>query len=389
MRDTVSAQQKPVTRTASQGRTLVFLVTEDWYFCLHWLHLAVAAQAAGHRVTVLTRVTEDAERIRAAGLELVPFDLRRRSRNPLHALADVIRLTLVYRRLRPDLAQHIAIKPVLLGSLAARLAGVPAVVNTVAGLGYVFSSSDLAARLLRPFIILAYRFALAPRRHRLVLQNHDDLAFFVRHAAVEPKRACVIPGVGVDTVRFRPEPEPGGLAKVLMPARLLRDKGIHEFIEAARLLHARRVPVKLSVAGERDPHNPASVSETLLQAWVAEGRVDFLGWQKDMASLILASHIIALPSYREGLPTALTEAAACGRPIVTCNVPGCREVVVDGENGLLVPPRDAAALALSIERLATDADLRARMGRCGRQRVESLFSVERVLAATLDLYRAG
>lgn len=382
------AQHEPVTRTAAQGRSLVFLVTEDWYFCLHWLHLAVAAQAAGHRVTVLTRVTADAERIRAAGLELVPFDLRRRSRNPLHALADVIRLTRVYRRLRPDLVQHIAIKPVLFGSLAARLAGVPAVVNTVAGLGYVFSSSDLAARLLKPFITLAYRFALAPRRHRLVLQNHDDLAFFVRHVAADPQRACVIPGVGVDTVRFRPEPEPGGLAKVLMPARLLRDKGIHEFVEAARLLHARGVPVKFSVAGDRDPHNPASVSEARLQAWVAEGRVDFLGWQRDMAPLLLASHIIALPSYREGLPTALTEAAACGRPIVTCDVPGCREVVVDGENGLLVPPRDAAALAQSIERLVADADLRARMGRCGRQRAESLFSVERVVSATLDQYRA-
>lgn len=387
--DSMRAQQKPITRTTVQGRTLLFVVTEDWYFRLHWLHLAVAAKAAGHRVTVLTRVSEDADRIRAEGLELVPFDLRRRSRNPLHAIADVIRLTRVYRRLRPDLVQHVAIKPVLFGSLAARLAGVPAVVNTAAGLGYVFSSSDVAARLLRPFVTLAYRFALAPRRHRLVLQNHDDLAFFVRRARVDPQRAIVIPGVGVDTVRFRPEPEPDGPARVLMPARLLRDKGIHEFVEAARLLHARGVPVRFSVAGDRDPHNPASASEEQLHAWMAEGQVDFLGWQQDMASLLRASHIIALPSYREGLPTALTEAASCGRPIVTCDVPGCREVVVDGENGFLVPPRDAAALARAIERLAIDADLRARMGRCGRQRAELLFSVEHVQAVTLDLYRVS
>lgn len=367
-------------------RSLVFLVTEDWYFCLHWMHIAVAARSAGFRVTVITRVADDGDRIRAAGLELIPFDLRRKSRNPFRALVDLLRIVKLYRALKPDMLQHITMKPVLFGSLAARLAGVPAVINTVAGLGYLFSSSDRFARTARPFVTLAYRVALASRRHRLIVQNHDDLDFFVRVTGVDARRAHLIRGVGVDTTRFHPGPEPGGVPLVLMPARMLRDKGIHEFVAAARLLRERGVAVRLAVAGDRDPSNPASVSEQQLYDWAAEDLVDLLGWQSDMAPLYRAAHVVALPSYREGLPTALTEAAACGRPIVTCDVPGCREVVIDGENGILVPPRDAEALASAIARLAADPALRRRMGHRGRARAEAEFSVERIVAATLAVY---
>ncbi|MGL6077681.1 glycosyltransferase family 4 protein [Methyloversatilis discipulorum] len=379
------AERSHAALTAPQRR-LVFVVTEDWYFCLHWMNVALAAQRAGYRVTVLTRVVDDGDRIRSAGFELIPIDLRRRSSNPLRAVAGAVMLLRLYRKLRPDIVQHITVKPVIFGSLAARLAGVPAVVNTVAGLGYLFSSSDLAARCVRPLVTLVYRLALAPRRHFLVVQNHDDLAFFMRHAGAAKARARVIPGVGVDIVRFSPVPEPEGIPQVLMPARLLRDKGIFEFVAAARLLRQRGVSAIFSVAGDLDPENPASVSEQQLKAWKDEGIVNFLGWQSDMAPLLRAAHIVALPSYREGLPTALTEAAACGRPVVTCDVPGCREVVTHGENGLLVKPRDPEALADAIARLASDVALRHRMGLRGRERAERGFAIERVAATTLALY---
>lgn len=373
---------------APHGRRLLVLVTEDWYFCLHWMHIAVAARAAGHHVTVATRVSAHGDRIREAGLDLVPIDLGRSGTNPLRDLVTMVRLTRLYRRLRPDVVQHIAVKPVLYGSVAARLAGVPAVVNTVAGLGYVFSSSELLARLLRPLVAFGYRLALAPRRHHLVVQNGDDLEFFVSHAGVDRRRAHVIRGVGVDIERFSPVAEPPGVPLVLLPARLLRDKGVAEFVAAACLLRERGVPARFAIAGDRDPQNPGSVPEQQVEAWSGEGAVEFLGWQSDMAAVLRAAHIVCLPSYREGLPTALTEAAACGRPIVTCDVQGCREVVRDGDNGLLVPARDPLALADALERLITDTALRALMGARGRARALAEFSTGRIVGETLALYGA-
>lgn len=369
-----------------RGRHLLVLVTEDWYFCMHWMPIAVAARAAGLHVTVATRVVAHGERIREAGLDLVPIDLGRSGTNPARDIATIVRLTRLYGRLRPDVVQHIAVKPVLYGSIAARLTGIPSVVNTVAGLGYVFSSTEVLARVLRPLVAAGYRMALAPRRHQLVVQNGDDLEFFVRHAGVARERAHVIRGVGVDVERFAPVPEPDAVPCVLLPARLLRDKGVVEFVAAARLLRDRGIIARFAIAGDRDPQNPGAVSAQQVEAWSAEGAVEFLGWQRDMAAVLSTAHIICLPSYREGLPTALTEAAACGRPIVTCDVQGCREVVRDGDNGLLVPPRDPVALADALERLITDAALRARMGMRGRERALAEFSTGRIVGETLALY---
>ncbi|MFZ5507800.1 MAG: glycosyltransferase family 4 protein [Pseudomonadota bacterium] len=370
-----------------RGRHLLVLVTEDWYFCMHWMPIAVAARATGLHVTVATRVVAHGELIREAGLDLVPIDLGRSGTNPARDIATILRLTRLYGRLRPDVVQHIAVKPVLYGSIAARLAGVPSVVNTVAGLGYVFSSTELLARVLRPLVAAGYRMALAPRRHQLVVQNSDDLEFFVRHAGVARERAHVIRGVGVDVERFAPVPEPDGVPCVLLPARLLLDKGVVEFVAAARLLRDRGIVARFAIAGDRDPQNPGAVSAQQVDTWSAEGTVVFLGWQRDMAAVLRTAHIICLPSYREGLPTALTEAAACGRPIVTCDVQGCREVVRDGDNGLLVPPRDPVALADALERLITDATLRQRMGIRGRERALVEFSTGRIVGETLALYR--
>lgn len=363
---------------------LVYFVTEDWYFCSHRLPLAVAARAAGYEVTVVTRVRAHGEVIRAAGLDLAPFEIARGGMNPLAELATLARLIGVYRRIRPDIAHHVAMKPVLYGSLAARIAGVPHVINALAGMGWLFTSAGGAAALLKSLVRAALRRLLA--RGIALVQNPDDAALLER-LGVDARRIRRIAGSGVDLARFHPAPEPPGIPVVVLPSRLLWDKGVGEFVAAARMLKARGVEARFVLAGQPDAANPASIPVTQLARWVEDGVVEHLGWVDDMPRVFREAHIVCLPSYREGLPKALIEAAAAGRPIVTTDVPGCREVVEDGVHGLRVPPRDAVALADALARLIADAGLRARIGASARARAEAEFGIEAIVAQTLALYR--
>ena len=253
-------------------------------------------------------------------------------------------------------------KPVLYGGAAARLAGVPAVVGALTGLGYVFSSGDLRARLLRPLVRMALRWALNGRRTTCLTQNPDDAAF-VAGLGIDRHRIVVIPGSGVDTARFAPSPEPDGPLRATMVSRLLWDKGVGEFVEAARVARAQSPDLRFTLIGAPDEGNPAAVPLAQLEEWRDEGLIDWQGRRGDIPAVWKESHIAVLPSYyAEGLPKALLEAASCGRPIVAADVPGSREIARDGESGLLVPPRDPAALAAAILRLADDPALRARLG---------------------------
>jgi glycosyltransferase involved in cell wall biosynthesis len=374
---------------ANRKPRLLYLVSEDWYFCSHRLPLAVAARSSGFEVTVATRVSSYAEQIRSAGLALEPIALARYGHNPwreLHSLAQIIG---IYRRVRPDLAHHVAVKPVLYGSIAARMAHTPAVVNAIAGLGYVVSSSDLRARVLRPAIHSAYRLLLNRHGSRLIVQNPDDVAALTQNRLVDPGRVVMIRGSGVDTAHFAVAPEPAGVCLVVLPARLLRYKGVIEFVEAARALRAQGVQARFALVGESDPGHPAEIRQSEIERWCEEGTVEYWGWRDDMCAVFQQAHVVCLPSYREGLPKALIEAAACGRAIVTCDVPGCREVVRDGDNGLLVPPHTVEPLAQALRRVIEDAALRRRMGARGRERAVAEFSVDKVIADTLAVYRAA
>lgn len=362
---------------------LLFLVTEDWYFVSHRLPLAVAACAAGYEVVVATRVRDKAAAIEAAGVRVIPIEMDRGGMNLPRELATLFRLWRLYRRERPGIVHHVALKPVLLGGLAARLAGVRAVVGAVAGLGFLFSGDRRASRVAR---LLKWSLPGLIGRGFAIVQNPEDAAMLA-DCGVAPARIRLIRGAGVDTNCFSPRPELPGTPLVVLPARMLRDKGVGEFVEAARMLRERGVAARFALVGAPDPANPASIAETELRAWMVEGVVEWWGQREDMPEVYAACHVVCLPSYREGLPKALLEAAASGRPIVTTDTPGCREVVRHEENGLLVPPRDVPSLAEALERLIRDAALRKEMGERGRRMVEECFAIEQICAETLAVYR--
>ena len=367
---------------------ILFFVTEDWYFCSHRLPLAIAAQQAGYEVTVVTRVTHHGDLIRSRGLNLIPIKISRRSRNPLKELGVIWQLLRIYREQKPDIVHHVALKPVLYGSIAARLAGVGAVVNALAGLGFLFVSKQRLASVLRPLVEVAFRVLLNRAYVRVIFQNPDDMGLLIGRGILESKRAVLIRGSGVDTSLFRFTPEPDGVPLVVLASRMLWDKGVKEFVEAARQLKELGVAARFALVGEGDPENPASISRDQLAQWHDEGVIEWWGRQENMPQVLAGAHIICLPtSYGEGVPKVLIEAAACARAIVATDVPGCREIVRDGENGLLVPAKDVDSLALALRKLIEDSPLRINMGKRGRDLVEEEFSIEHVVRQTLALYR--
>lgn len=375
------------SRSCSKTK-ITFFVTVDWYFCLHWLPLAVAIKDAGYAVSVITRVTEHGRQILDSGLDLIPIELSRSGKHPLRELRSLWRLFAILRREQPDILHNIAQKPALYGTLAGLLGGVPRIVNTVAGMGYVFTSTSSQARLLRPAFRMAYRLLFNRPRVRIIVQNPDDAALLSQNAGIQRARITLIRGVGVDLERFTPSPEQPGPVVVTLASRLVWDKGVQEFVDAARLLGSRGVDAHFRLVGKPDRENPAAISEDDLRRWVAEGSVEWTGFRSDMTTVLAESHIICLPSYREGLPTILIEAAAAGRPMVTTDVPGCREVVRHGENGLLVPVNDANALADAIGKLVRESATRESFGRRSREIAEAELGSQRIVEQTLEVYRA-
>lgn len=368
---------------------IVLFANTDWYLYNFRRSLALALSKAGHEVLPISPNGHYGEKLRGSGLRWQPLPMDRSSLNPLREALLLWHLVRVFRRERPDVVHGFTIKCAVYGSLAARLAGVPARVNAVAGMGYVFTSNALKARLLRPVVRILLKLALGGRNARLILQNPDDVALFRQAGLVGPEHVRLIPGSGVDCVRFSPAPQQAadGRVRVVLPARLLWDKGLAEYIEAARLLRSRCIPVDLLLAGTSDPGNPAAVPESAVREWVSEGLVQWLGHVDDMPALFRSVDIAVLPSYREGLPKGLIEAGASGCALVTTDVPGCREVVAHERDGLLVPARNAVALADAIERLAGDSALRARLAAAAREKAVAEFDERIVIERTLEVYR--
>lgn len=394
--DTIDvAEAEPLCASSRRQRPkLLFLVTEDWYFCSHRLPVARAARDAGFDVVVATRVQDHGARIVDEGLALRPLAWRRRGDGVVGSARAIFAIVRLYRSERPDILHHIALKPVLFGGVARALAfgsarDAPAVIDAVMGLGSGFSATNIAARLLRPALGMALRFAAGRRRSHVLVQNPEDAAALAS-LGVEESRISLIRSSGVDIQHFAPLPMPkGNPVTAALVSRMLRDKGVLDAVAAIRSLRARNLPIELILAGPPDPDNPGSLSEAELLSLASEPGVSWLGPVEDVREVWRRAAIAVLPStYGEGVPKALLEAAACGRPIIASDVPGCREAVRTGKNanGILVPPGDLVALGDAIAALAVDPALREKMGNNGRKLAESRFAEEIVARETLSLY---
>jgi glycosyltransferase involved in cell wall biosynthesis len=369
---------------------LIFVLNAAKFFLTHRLPVADAARAAGFEVHVAAPDGPEAATIRVRGYEFHPIVMGRGTLGPWGEFQSVRSLYRLYRRLQPTLVHHLALKPVLYGSYAAGAAGVPHVVNAVTGLGYLFTDGDLRARLLRSAFVGIARPVLRWMPRFTIFQNEDDLEIFVSLGLVKRQEAVLIRGSGVDPDVFRPPAEePPGPPIVMLPSRMLWDKGVGEFVASARSLSDHPARPRFVLVGDPDHGNPRSVTTEQLETWQRDGIVEWWGHRSGMAGVLAGSTIVALPStYREGVPKVLIEAASCARAIVTTDMPGCRDIVRDGVNGLLVRPKDSDSLTGALARLLDDPTSRVRMGFRGRALVKREFAEELVVSSTLDVYES-
>lgn len=371
----------------------VLFANTDWYLYNFRRSLALELQSGGHDVLLISPPGEYGQKLLEMGLKWRPLPMERRSLNPARELWLLAYLVRLFRREAPDVVHSFTVKCAIYGSIAARIAKVPVRVNAVAGMGYVFASDDLKARFLRYPVFIFLRVALAGVGCRLILQNPDDVQEFLSAGLIERDRVRLIRGSGVDLAKFSPSvraqgKEDGSTWVVLMAARLLWDKGVSEYVECARKLRDRKVNVRMILAGMPDDGNPAAVSRAHLEGWAHEGLIEWLGHVDDMPTLLNEIDVFVLPSfYREGTPRSLIEAAGCAKALITTDMPGCREVVSDQDTGLLVPPRDAGALAVAIEKLVSDPELAHRLGVAARAKALAEFDERSVIARTIEVYK--
>jgi glycosyltransferase involved in cell wall biosynthesis len=373
---------------AVASRRIFYVVNSFEYFMAHRMSLAEAMTAAGCEVHIVAPHSPNMTHMKSKGITCHVVRMNRRSINIFRELLAFMDIFRVYAKYRPKLVHHITSKPVLYGGIAARLLGIPAVVGSISGLGYVFMSNSAKARMLRYLVMPGYKIALHHENSRAIFENTDDLEIFERNGLIEEHQSIVIKGVGVDLAEYAAhDEEKNKVSVVVLASRMLWDKGIGEFVEAAQSLKLEGVQARFILVGNVDPDNPSAISVQQLKNWSAEGNVEWWGLRNDMPEVLRQANLVCLPSYREGVPRVLLEAAACGRAVVTTDVPGCREVVRHGENGFLVPARDAGALAAAIRSLVADPVLRQHMGRRGREIAVTEFSVEKVVMETLAIYR--
>lgn len=367
---------------------IVFLVAEDWYFCLHWLPVARAVRDAGYRVTVVTKVVQHADEIRTAGLTLAPFDLGRGRFNPATETARVFGLARLLRRLKPDLTHHIGIKAIATGSYAARRAGVGASINLFAGLGYLFASEQKRVRALRKVLRPLLAGPLKHRSSRVETLNQDDCDRLAADGWIDPERTTVLPGSGIDLERFTPMPSPeNAVVTLAVVARMIRIKGIDLIVEAVRRVQAAGTPCRLLLVGRPDPANPSSYSVEDLETWGSLPGIEWRGHVEDVRTIWQEADIAILASHGgEGVPVTLLESSACCRPAIATNTPGCRDIVLNNSTGLLVEPDNLLSLVDATQVLVADKKKRLRFGLASRHLVETRFTSHRVASMILQDY---
>ncbi len=380
---------------SSLGAKIIIVVNAEWCFLSYRLSLAKALAREGADVIVASGVERNGQKlISEAGFRFAELVASRTSHNPVVDLLLLRQLIALYRRERPDLVFHVTFRPVLWGSVAANLTRVPRVINLLPGLGFAFGDPrqkrSLKGRLIRAIQLVGYRVAFLSRKVEGICQNRDDFTLLLRNRVIRPGRTHLIRGSGVNVDRFAASPMPKGVPIVMLAARLLWNKGVGEFVEAARALRDLRIPARFALVGAPDDLHPTSVPLSKLREWHDEGVVEWWGRREDMPEVLRQASIVVLPSsYGEGVPKILLEACSCGRPVIAYDTPGCREIVIDGDNGLLVPPKDVSGLVAAIQRLIQDRQMARQMGHRGRLRVVGEFSERVVIAETLGVVRAA
>ena len=367
---------------------LLYVINGAAFFNTRLSRLALAARERGYEVHVALPPSAETARTRELGFITHAIPFSRSGIRPWTELWTLLRLAALYRRIRPSLVHHFTIKPVIYGGLAARWSRTPAVVSTLTGLGFVFSSQSFKARALKPIVMCLLRFSLNLPNIKVVFQNPGDRGTILGRVLKKTGAAALIKGTGVDITEFCQTPEPTGRPIVLFASRMLVEKGAVEFVKMALELRSRGVQARFVMVGDPDPGYPSSIPRERLEAWNQDGCVEWWGQQTRMPEVLAGSSLVCLPScYGEGVPRILIEAAACGRASVTFDAPGCREIVRHGENGLLVQGGDLEGLARAVEELLAQPQKRAAMGRQGRDLVEECFTQERIMAQYLALYR--
>ena len=365
-------------------KKVIYFVSEDWVFLNHRLELAKKIQKKGYKVTLVTNVTHYKNLIERKKIEVIPIKIERGSLNIRKSIRTIYKLTKIFKKVDPDVVHNFGLRQIVHGSISAKFAGVNKAFNSIIGLGSAFISGNF---FLKFFIINLLRIALFFKSSRTLVQNKDDYIFFKKKVLIRKKNLHFNTASGINLNKYKVSKEPKGKIIFLFASRILKDKGIMELIEASKKLRKITKNFELYIAGNIDSQNPSSVSLEEIKSWEAFDYLNYLGHINDMNELYKKVHVAVLPSYREGLPKGLLEAAACGKPIITTDVTGCREVVTNGENGILVNLKDSDDLFLAMKKMVQNRKIRLSMGKKGRNFIKKNFSIDNTVANLIDLYK--
>lgn len=369
------------------NKRILFVVNEDWFFLSHRLNIALAIQNRGYEIHLAANFSKHEAHFREMGFFTHEIQMSRSGLNPFKEILTIFRLIQVFSVVRPRLVHLITIKPVIYGGIISQFTGNCARVFAISGLGYVFSSKSIALKFIKTLILILYRLVLSGKNMRVIFQNANDREVLLNLSNLNEEMTVLIPGSGVNLDEFRFSNLNLEKPLILMASRLLAQKGIWEFVEAARVLKRKGVEAHFCLVGDLDIKNPSSLTKGDLKTIQEAGEVEVLGFCEDMPSLLLRSTLVVLPSYYgEGLPKILIEAAACGRPVITTDMPGCRDAIIDGKTGLLVEPGNTKQLTDAIQYLLEDHKLLVEMGKNARAFSESQFSSERIVEMHMRIY---
>ncbi len=366
---------------------LLFIVNVDWFFISHRLPIALAAIENGYEVHLACGITNRKSELEALGIIVHPLSMSRSGTSLLKELKVIKEMNAVVKDISPDVVHLVTIKGAIYGGLVTRFKKIKTRVASISGLGFVFIDEGFKARFIRFLVTKLYRLALNSTNTKVIFQNENDKNIFIGHKIIKSKQSLIIRGSGVDLNTYKYSPEPSGEKVIMFLARLLKDKGLVEFCDAATALKASGFKGRFVLVGDIDLHNPNSITQAELDSYIASGNIEHWGFSSNVPEVIAQSHIMVLPSYREGLPKSLIEAAACGRAVITTDVPGCRDAITANETGMLIPIKSSQAIVEAIQTLCDSNDKRDVMGKKGRQLAESCFDINDVINIHLSIYK--